>query len=687
MYNYTLIDEEGKDVLGEPVDERLRDAVYIFTQAKDIKKKYAEVMAFLTSSDSYQSLKYVGENLYQVRISNKENIFADVEKNYIVDGNLNKISEPTDNFWHNAYFSGGASAKNSISEARMYQDPYITSRGKSFGGLICAYPFTYFNFGEIFAGDTHNSGGMINCDGAWTIEPTYSYSKIVKYDENKYLANSNREFSFLGKGGERLKTFPAEADFLEIYRTEESTYFVGHDSESEDANSFIVNEDGKILFSAKDTITVINPNIFAVWFQDKYIDLFSIEDAQFIKRIELKEPISSNFKTTQENASVADLISNDFGANLSEFPYIRNWGDVMDYTEECSFPDCVYPMVSESGKWGYVDENYQWVIEPKYEFVQPFRLGYGLVGTDNSSENSNAVLIDKNGNEVLSIKNGLPAFPSNLLTDNLQKSPKEQYASLLKLLEKHPKIDSIYYAGDNIFGYLINYDSMVGYGHIGYISIDFEEIIPLAKDIPMLFFDQGIASIYFHDDDQLYVTNKGYLVTKDQVVDYLGFDNSQSEDLTEQSKGLRKILNIRGFASTPFLLGGYRQLTDTVFYKSFGGLYAEEGTPRLCLVNSRGEKLDCDFNKVETFQTAVFRIGNSVRLIPHSYGGQNPFGDPLVVYDESGNKLFTIDTNEMMSLRYLAPDRWFVYELNNDGAILNARLINEKGETIYHVNM
>ena len=223
VYTYTLINVEGEDVLGEPVDERLRDAVYIFTQEKDIKKKYAEVMAFLTSQDSYQSLKYVGDNLYQVRVSKVASIYEIPEYTYIVDNNLKQITDHAGGSWDDAYFSGAA-VKDGIDEAHTYRDPFVSSEGKSFGGLVCAYPHNYFSLGEVFAGDTHNSGGMMNLEGKWTIEPTYSYKKIIKYNEHNYLAFSGgRTFVLLGKGGEVVRQIPVAGDYARIYKTENST--------------------------------------------------------------------------------------------------------------------------------------------------------------------------------------------------------------------------------------------------------------------------------------------------------------------------------------------------------------------------------------------------------------------------------------------------------------------------------
>lgn len=54
----------------------------------------------------------------------------------------------------------------------------------------------------------------------------------------------------------------------------------------------------------------------------------------------------------------------------------------------------------ESGKWGYIDKNGEFLICPKYDFASEFATNRALVRIDEKT-----AVIDENGNEVLSVKN------------------------------------------------------------------------------------------------------------------------------------------------------------------------------------------------------------------------------------------------------------------------------------------
>ena len=697
-----LINDKNEDVLGEPVDQKIKNAIYLLTQASDLKTRYKEIKQWLENHPEVVRLSYVGENLYQVdqkNINESTNTSFD-NSSYIMDEQFQKCFE-LGNVLYDEYiiFENGTAVNKHLSfelgsinlspSLSSVKNPLITREGKRLGGdVVCLQ--SEFSFGELAIMDRSYQFKTINTTGDVVLEFDEPLSKLMKISEDRYLICQNGEFKIVNNRKELLVNTGLADGLVNFYITKNASYISISNSEG----YFLLDQSGNIIATDKDELSMLSPKLYqcsnSINPAPQYIK--AVSNNSIIYTCEESDDLS--YKQADLNVPVDALISHDFGADIDEFPYYRDWGDVMDYTEECSYPNGIYPMVNEDGKWGYVDDALSWVIKPQFDSASQFSQGFACVSIKNEhSKDSDATpnfktyLIDEEGNKALDGSiSGI--IPWNILTNNPHKTPQEQYECVKKLYQKYPGINLFYYAGSNIFGIGVNYDSMECRGMIGYINNDFEEVIPLHANGGMLFFDKGVAADlkYFNDEPvYTYVTNKGYELSKEQVVDYLGSDNSKREEIPEQFRGLRKIHNLTYLSGAPFLIGPYRQLSDNTYYQSYVPTDRDSEDNSYIVVNAEGKRVDCDFNKTREIPIKAYRINDSVRLSERYFTFYGNGHDKTDVFDEHGKKLFELPSSN--ELRYLAPNRWLVYGRDGDWHPIDYKVINEQGQLLYKVNM
>lgn len=191
-----------------------------------------------------------------------------------------------------------------------------------------------------------------------------------------------------------------------------------------------------------------------------------------------------------------------------DYPHFLR-GDV-PLVVDVKVPEGLVALSSKEGSYGYMDQDFNWVVEPQFQYAENPLYGYAIAQKEQFGEFINYV-VDMKGNDVL----GEPLPPElynapNLLT--LQKDdPKTQLKKFKEFKKQHPEVSEVFYAGENLFtvfmptepaGDQLQYDVSGNPGERALIDADFNFIIDFDDNMLDLIFSDGLAAYNGYVMDQ-----------------------------------------------------------------------------------------------------------------------------------------------------------------------------------------
>lgn len=205
-----------------------------------------------------------------------------------------------------------------------------------------------------------NNGLMGLMDAFGKVLCTPKYDIINDFEDDIAIVGLNGKFGLINKKGEEL----VSPQFEKIRPLSENLFIVQKIGKY--GNLFgILKNNGAVLIDTKYPILQITKDKNIVYYDGKNIGIIKQDTGEEV----------AVFKYTQPA-----FIDNSSGIKVDHTIYFRNGNNishkVLEYNEGLAI---TYKQVDNTVLFGFIDKKFKTVIEPQYDWVEPFKEGYALV--------------------------------------------------------------------------------------------------------------------------------------------------------------------------------------------------------------------------------------------------------------------------------------------------------------------
>jgi hypothetical protein len=233
--------------------------------------------------------------------------------------------------------------------------------------------------------------GYINKSGEMVIKPKYDGAN--EFRDGLAYVNKGEEGEFIDKKGNMVISIKGDhgiffsEGMLPIYESESGLRKVG-----------FVDKKGNVV------IEPIYDGLFGEHFQNGYVILRNSEGSYIFNTKGEKIPTEIHFEYSQNGEPhygfSCGVAAVPFNSETSG--YIDTKGKlVIKNVAGCTFNEGLAPAVKDS-KWGFIDTNGEFVIEPQFIIAETFSEGLALVGLK-----GNYGYIDKTGEVIIELEKGV----------------------------------------------------------------------------------------------------------------------------------------------------------------------------------------------------------------------------------------------------------------------------------------
>jgi hypothetical protein len=209
----------------------------------------------------------------------------------------------------------------------------------------------------------NKKAGFVNVTGKWYIEP--AFDEVTGFINGRAAVKSDGKWGYIRNNGEYAipprfdKAEPFENPTFALVESDHRKYYIGRDGEN---------------LSESDTGIVIFYDDLAILKTGNKYGYLTRDNQWKIKPLfEMAWPFKNGYARVKKDG---------------EWIYINKLGDKVDYAQSSRSilsPDEMHELNRkiENGKWGFINNLGNWVINPKFDYVNSFSEGFAPVRISN----------------------------------------------------------------------------------------------------------------------------------------------------------------------------------------------------------------------------------------------------------------------------------------------------------------